>query len=59
MPADKTENWEKENEKFEEYQKFKKEIASMWKKRTLWFLVGSLQGVAKNLEKLGTRTRVH
>lgn len=50
MPADKTENWEKENEKFEEYQKFKKEIASMWKKRTLWFLVGSLQGVAKNLE---------
>ncbi|XP_067023890.1 vascular endothelial growth factor receptor 3-like [Acropora muricata] len=49
--TDKTENCEKENEKFEEYQKFKKEIASMWKKRTLWVLVGSLQGVAKNLEK--------
>ena len=39
---------EKENKKFEEYQKLKKEIASMWKKRTLWVPVGLLQGVAKN-----------
>lgn len=53
---------EKENEKVKTYQKRYREIARIQKKITLRvvpLVLGLSGGVAKNMDKLGTRTSIH
>ena len=48
--------------KVKNYQEPKREIARMWNKKTLHvvpMVVGLWGSVAKNLDKLGTRTNIH